>query len=325
MSNAEISPTMIGKYALYFVAGLLPLLYVLLPAAISEAAGGWSKKYTSNPNHFSIKSIPDMTGKVVLVTGGNTGIGFQTAKALTMAGAQVIFTARSQEKANAAAAKIADSYSISFPEADSVKLMPMVCDQSSLESVENFATQVKQLKIPIHIMVLNAGVMKSPGAQFIGMNLTYGFQLTEDGLEQQIGVNHIAHFYMTQLLTEPLLAGKGRVIVVSSSAHSGGYPEGIRPDTWFPLATTGSNEGSIPEWYEDGNSHCQSKLANILFSREFARRMEGTGVTAYSLHPGVIKSNIYRHMMGQKEMKDLSIAKSIMNDAFFRANMRVAP
>ena len=279
---------------------MLPTLLV-----ISEAVGGFTIKFSNN--QFQTSQLDNMAGKNVIITGGNTGIGFETAKTLALAGANVILTTRSKIKGDDAVDKIMTA----FKEANSdgpnasknARVTAMICDQNSLKSVKSFATSFKKLGMPLHLLVLNAGIMKSPGAQFIGKNLTYGFGVTDDGFEQHIGVNHIAHQYMAQLLEDVLAAAapESRIVSVSSSAHSGGFVEGIRPETWFP-----DSAGVTPDWYEDGIAYGQSKLANILFAREFASRMQskGKGVSAYSLHPGVIQSELGRYM-GPEFERDL--------------------
>jgi NAD(P)-dependent dehydrogenase (short-subunit alcohol dehydrogenase family) len=203
-------------------------------------------------------------------------------------GATVVVAARSANKGEAAVAKIKEELALSNDDAR-VKFMPL--DLSSLSSVRAFANTYKKLKLPLHSLVLNAGVMKSPGAQFVGKNFTYGFDTTMDGFEMHIGVNHIGHFYLTSLLTEKLVASApSRVVSVSSVAEEGAYkPDGIRFDTWKP------SNGDIFSDYEDGLAYGQSKLANILFAKELASRLNGTGVTAYSCHPGVIKTGLSRH------------------------------
>lgn len=132
--------------------------------------------------------------------------------------------------------------------------------------------------------------MKSPGPEFIGRKFGYGFELTKDGLEAHIGVNHLAHFHLTQLLLPKLKASApARVVSVSSAAESQAYAEGIRFDLWEARG----------EDYEDGNAYGQSKLANLLFARELAHRLEGTGVSAFSCHPGIIVTELGRYMAAQ--------------------------
>lgn len=280
------------------IVALVPLFLVVIPALISEQAGGWTKKYTSNPTGFGLKKLPNLSDKVAIVTGGTSGIGYETALNLIMNGATVVLTARTKQKGDETAARIVDFVANADPNATVVRIKPAVLDLSSLASVKKFAAEFKRMRIPLHILVLNAGVMKSPGHQFVGgKNFTYGYELTKDGLESQIGVNHVGHFYLTKLLKKELkLGAPSRVVSVASNSESGGYPEGIRPDTWMP---DDSSEDAVvvPEWYEDGAAHSQSKLANILFAREYAKRMEGTGVTAYSVHPGVVRTNLQRYLM----------------------------
>lgn len=103
-----------------------------------------------------------------------------------------------------------------------------------------------------------------------------------------------------------------RVVAVSSSAHSGGHEEGIKPETWRPAGDT------TPDWYEDGNSYAQSKLANILWAKEFAKRMKDSGVTAYSVHPGIIISDLGRYMapVWEKDLEGKSIIEKLMAAVF---------
>jgi len=284
---------------LYVFASIIPLfLFIIVPVLISEATGGFTKRYTANS--FRSEYLQNK-GNVAIVTGGNTGIGFETAKQLALNGANVILTARSEAKGKDAVSRIMEASEAN----DDTLVRYMICDQNSLKSIQNFVSKFRALKLPsINLLVLNAGVMKSPGAQFIGKNLTYGFDLTDDGFEQHIGVNHIAHFYLTNQLEKELISGASteagsRVVSVSSMAHSGAFFDGIRPETWSPTTSVVAKtdkEIVVPDWYEDGTAYGQSKLANILFARELASRMSTYGVNAYSLHPGIIQSDLARYM-----------------------------
>jgi len=170
-------------------------------------------------------------------------------------------------------------------------------DLSSLESVEKFSNEFLALDKPLHVLVLNAGVMKSPGAEFMGQEMQYGFDTTKDGFEYHIGVNHLAHAYLTKLLGPKLQqSAPSRVVFVSSMAEQGSYEPGFIFEDWAP----GVN-GKMPHGYEDGKAYGQSKLANLMYAKELAERWNGTGVTAYSLHPGVIISELSRYMESHLE------------------------
>jgi retinol dehydrogenase 12 len=185
---------------------------------------------------------------------------------------------------------------------------------SSLAAVEESAKEFLTWNLPLHMLILNAGVMKSPGAEFIGKPMKYGFETTRDGLEYHIGVNHVAHFHLAQLLVQKLQASApSRVVVVSSLAEQGSYAQGMVFDDWIP------DNGLTPENYEDGNAYGQSKLANLLFAKELAARLEGTNVTAYSLHPGVIHTDLSRYMdpVVQEQLNEQPWLQRIVSTAFF--------
>ena len=274
---------------------------------ISEIVGGWTTIYTRNKTllkPFTTDEIPDLSDKVAIVTGGNTGIGYETAKELARKGARVIITVRSKEKGEATLLRLANE----LGNADLISYLEL--DLGSLPSVAKFAKEYKVLNLPIHMLILNAGIMKSPGAAFIGQELRYGYSLTSDGLEEHIGVNYLSHYYLTRLLMDKLIASSpSRVIALSSSAHVSAYDQGIRFDMWRP--------SSIPEDYEDGKAYGQSKLAQLLFAKELAKRLEGTGVTAYSCHPGVIRTDLTRFMdIEFKKQSAGSIISTFMNQIF---------
>ncbi|KAJ1633086.1 hypothetical protein T492DRAFT_590501 [Pavlovales sp. CCMP2436] len=259
------------------------LAVAVIPLYLSHDAGGWVSKYTS-PAPYTAANIPRLDGSVAIVTGANTGIGLETARELARAGAQVILTARSVVKGAVAV----DSIRTSVGASTSVRAM--LLDLSSLASVGNFAAEFEALGLPLHLLVLNAGVMKSPGVKYVGREFSYGFELTEDGFERHIGVNHLAHQSLFLKLESKLRASApARVVSVSAKAESQAYDEGIRFDLW---AQRGAD-------YEDGKAYGQSKLANFLFAREAAARLDGSGVTAYSCHPGIIKTELVRYMAEQ--------------------------
>lgn len=141
----------------------------------------------------------------------------------------------------------------------------------------------------------------SPGAQFIGQELQAGFDTTKEGFEYHIGVNHIGHAYLTKLLLDDLkkTAAKkktsgARIVSVSSMAEGGAPDDGFMFKDWNPI------DGTMPNNYEDGVAYGQSKLANYIYAKELSLQLNETGVSVYSCHPGVIKSDLSRYM--EKEL-----------------------
>lgn len=145
------------------------LAIAALPLWLSYAAGGWLAKYTS-PKPFYASDIPDLQGKVAIVTGGNTGIGKETVRELARKGAHVILAARSTAKGVAAV----ESIRASLAGNGAAKITFLHLDLGSLASVGKFVKEFKALNLPLHMLILNAGVMKSPGPQFIGEVLAGG-------------------------------------------------------------------------------------------------------------------------------------------------------
>ncbi|KAJ3291085.1 hypothetical protein HDU79_002712 [Rhizoclosmatium sp. JEL0117] len=214
----------------------------------------------------------DCLGKTVIVTGANTGIGLETAKQLAGHGATVVLTSRSEKNGEEAIASIKKVY----PTANAVCYS---LDLSSLKSVKAFADQFIANHSQLHILVNNAGVMACPKS------------LTVDGFETQFGVNHLGHFYLTQLLL-PLLLKTGtaqtpaRIVNLSSTAqHLFAPKEGILFDD------LDASKAYSP-WVRYGHS----KLANVLFAKELNNRYRLQHVVSVSLHPGVIfSSDLYRY------------------------------
>ena len=211
---------------------------------------------------WTANDLPDLSRKRIVVTGGNSGIGFEAAREFAHTGAYVVLACRSMEKATAAAAQITASH----PHA-AVEVMEL--DLSSLDSVRSFARAFRTKYRKLHVLCNNAGVMALPHRR------------TAEGFEMQFGTNHLGHFALTGLLLEPLLGTEGaRVVTVSSSAHRMGR---IQFDDlqW---------ERGYSEWLAYG----QSKLANLLFAFELQRRADATGVSLKSLacHLGYAATNL---------------------------------
>jgi len=204
-------------------------------------------------------------GRTFLVTGGNTGIGRATAEALARQGARVYVASRSREKGEAAVAAIKASTGN-----DAVGFLAL--DLADLESVQACAKAFLALGEPLHVLVNNAGVAGRRG-------------LTRQGFELMFGVNHLGHFALTSALLGCLTeSAPARVVTVASDAHYSAH--GIDYDALRRPArgVTGLHEYAV------------SKLCNVLFSAELARRTAGTGVTTYALHPGVVASDIWRRV-----------------------------
>jgi WW domain-containing oxidoreductase len=201
-----------------------------------------------------------LEGKTILVTGCNSGIGKETMRVLAMRGAHVLGAARTEEKAREAARGM------------SGRITPLACELSEPASVRACVEKVKGLGAPLDAIVANAGIMALPKRE------------TKYGIELQLLTNHFGHFILVTGLRSAL-APEGRVVVLSSEAHRRAYPEGIRFD----------DLGAEREYTPFG-AYGQSKLANLLFAKELAKRLSGTKQTANAVHPGVIKTNLARHM-----------------------------
>lgn len=211
----------------------------------------------------SCKSKARLDGKTVIITGSNTGIGKETARDLSHRGARVVMLCRDLQKAKIAAEEIHQETGNA--------LVVYHLDLASLQSIKDTATTLKDVEPNIHILINNAGVMMCPRWE------------TKDGLEMQLGTNHLGHFLLTLLLLDQIKASApSRIVTVSSIAHTQGRMH------WEDL--------QMKEHYEAKEAYCQSKLANVLFSRELAKRLHGTGVTTYALHPGVVQTELGRHI-----------------------------
>lgn len=208
----------------------------------------------------------DLTGKVAIVTGSNSGIGLETARVLALVHAKVIIPCRTLEKANGAIEHIKKT----VPDAD---LVPMQLDLSDLASVKAFADNFLQLNLPLDILVNNAGVVGLPKLA------------TKDGFEMIFGVNHLGHFYLTSLLTEKLKSSAPARVVVVSSAGNLNFcgKEGLDFSNLM-------GEKS----YGPASAYGRSKLANIFHAKELQRRFdqEGIDITVTSVHPGAVYSNL---------------------------------
>jgi retinol dehydrogenase-12 len=210
-----------------------------------------------------MEALP-LSGKVALVTGANTGIGRVAATELALRGAQVFLACRSGEKTQPVLADIA-ARSGGRAQAQFLQL-----DLGDLASVRQCAQAFLARSLPLHILVNNAGLAGQRG-------------ITPSGFELAFGVCHVGHFLFTSLLLDRIKeSAPARIVVVASTAH--------RQAKGIDFATLRQRTTSITGLPE----YAAAKLSNVLFASELARRLEGTGVTTYSLHPGVVGSDVWR-------------------------------
>ncbi len=217
---------------------------------------------------WSTKDIPDLTGKIIVVTGANSGIGFYASQEFAAKGAHVVMACRNPQKAQAAY----DELKAAVPTAS---LDVMIVDLASLASVRAFADSFLAKFDQLDILVNNAGIMMTP----------YG--VTEDGFERQMGTNHLGHFALTGLLLEVIKATpNARVVNISSMAHRMGSMD-------FENLLYEGGTGYNPQW-----AYGRSKLANLLFTYELQKRFEKAGIDALALaaHPGGSDTNLGNHL-----------------------------
>ncbi|XP_070784436.1 retinol dehydrogenase 12 [Enoplosus armatus] len=206
-----------------------------------------------------------LEGKTAIVTGANVGIGKETAKDLAGRGARVILACRDMAKGEQAARDI-------MREVKGAKVVARQLDLADTKSICQFAENIYNTEKALHYLINNAGVAMCP----------YG--TTVDGYEMQFGVNHLGHFFLTFLLLDLLKhSAPSRVINLSSAAHTMGKIQ--------------FDDLSGEKGYHPVSAYAQSKLANVLFTRELAKRTEALGVMAYSVDPGMVSTDITRHLM----------------------------
>ncbi|KAI8323020.1 NAD(P)-binding protein [Martensiomyces pterosporus] len=206
--------------------------------------------------------------KVAIVTGANSGIGFETAKALGRAGFHTILACRSEDRAKEAIETLKRQTGLE----DRFEFMRL--DLASLESVDAFVEEFKKRGTPLDVLVNNAGVMMISYAE------------NPNGIESQLGTNHVGHFALTMGLLDSLKAAKqgARVVVVSSLAAS------------FVQEIDYERFGRRQTWYDSYDNYSMSKLASTTFANTLARKLASSGVTVNSLHPGMVTTNITRHV-----------------------------
>lgn len=234
---------------------------------------------------WTISQIKDLTGIKAIVTGANSGLGYETAKALAANGAMVILTGRNVEKCEQAA----QSIKLQYPES---QISVSFLDLSDLTSVKVFAEN--HLDVPLDILINNAGIMATPYAQ------------TVDGFEAQMGTNHLGHFALTALLWPALAKSpKARIVNVSSSAHKFGKLRNANEDE------INMSKANYRAWSVYGNS----KLANLLFTYQLNKKLKAAGLTqtVTSAHPGFSNTNLQVGVMRGREGFLKSLGTTFLN------------
>ena len=207
-----------------------------------------------------------MDGKICLITGANQGIGKETALGLARIGATVVMVSRDRAKGEAALADVRSR-------SGSANVTLVIADLASFESIRALAKEFLAHHERLHVLVNNAGAYNTTRT------------LTKDGFETSFGVNHLAYFLVTDLLLDVLKASApSRIVSVSSTAHVGGKMN--------------FDDLQGEQSYAGARAYSQSKLANVLFTYALARRLEGSGVTANALHPGVVRTGFGKNNGG---------------------------
>ncbi|CAL1599248.1 unnamed protein product [Knipowitschia caucasica] len=235
----------------------------ILPVSFFGTVFGCAVLLKNHVTGGRCKSKATIHGKTVVITGANTGIGKETARELAKRGGRIIMGCRDMDKCEAAAKEIRGK--TLNPHVYACKL-----DLASLKSVREFAERIQKEK-RVDILVNNAGVMRCPDWK------------TEDGFDMQFGVNHLGHFLLTNLLLGKLKeSSPSRVVNVTSLAHAVGKMD-FEDLNWERKK------------FDTKQAYCQSKLANVLFTRELAKQLQGSGVTVNAVHPGIVATELGRH------------------------------
>ena len=221
-------------------------------------------------------TLPDGGGpRTALITGGNSGLGFECARRMLAQGWSVVLACRNEVKGRAAVARLGNGPTGPGPGCAPVEMM--LLDVSSLASINRFATAWGARKL--HVLVCNAGIMMGPQRQSV------------DGFDLQLATNYLGHFHLVNLLRDNLVASApARVIHVSSIAARFGHIY------WDDINHIGGEYNSL-------TAYQQSKLLQVVYSRELAARLEGTGVTSNSLEPGIVKTGLSEGITDDPNMR----------------------
>lgn len=223
-----------------------------------------------------------LDGKVVLVTGATSGIGLEASVKLARMGADLLMVGRDAQKAEAALAEVK-------ARSGSAKVTSLLCDFSSQQQIRRLADEVKKIRSRLDVLINNAGTVSDVR------------RVTEDGIELTFAVDHLGYFLLTSLLLDLLQkSAPARIVSVASIAHRSGTMD---------FADLGFSSG-----YQIMRAYARAKLANVLFTRELAKRLDGKGVTVNCLHPGAVATNIWSRAPWWAKPA-LAIAKMFMIDS----------
>jgi NAD(P)-dependent dehydrogenase (short-subunit alcohol dehydrogenase family) len=234
--------------------------------------------------------VPAQRGRTVVITGANTGLGFETARVLAARGARVVLACRDLGRAKEAAVRILGRSSQSAATPDDVQAVRL--DLASLASVREAADQIGSAYGQVDLLINNAGVMMTPRAR------------TTDGFELQLGVNHLGHFALTGLLLGLMLDRESsRVVTVSSNGHKSGRID--------------FDDLQSQRRYRRMAAYYQSKLANLMFTYELQRRLEGAKARTQSLaaHPGKARTELTRYLPGWARLEDIVVEQPFGHSA----------
>jgi len=202
-------------------------------------------------------------GKTVIITGANSGIGKETALEFARHGARVLMACRDKEKCHEVRKDI-------IRDTSNLHVVCRECDLASFKSIQEFAERVNKEEVRVDVLVNNAGVMSCPRG------------VTREGIETQLGVNHMGHFLLTHLLLDKLKScSPSRIVNITCRLHMKG--------------SINFSDLNSEASYDKDKSYYQSKLANVMFTTELAKRLQGSGVSVNCVHPGISQTNIGRH------------------------------
>ncbi len=259
-----------------------------LTSRISDVSVAYIVSGTYIARDWTQRDIPDQTGRTAVVTGANSGIGHETARALARRGARVVLACRDRGRAEVAADRIESE----LPQAD---VRVLLLDLASLGSVRQAAGELRSDYDRLDLLINNGGVMEPP------------YERTEDGFELTFATNHLGHFALTGLLLDRLLEISGsRIVTVSSEGHARGV---------IDFDDLQSERG-----YSADNAYCQSKLANLLFTYELDRRLGAAGAqtAALACHPGIALTGLYK-TRSRLERAPLSPRLRLINSRFVQS------